>query len=100
MQLVWEFLVKEELCEKVVEVRRVSGYDGWHGIGLRHLEGRMLLQFYLGKELCVSNTWLRREEKRKVTYRMGKNVTEIDLVLINKEHRQSIQNVKAIAGEF
>ena len=25
----------------------------------------------LEKELCVSNTWFKREKKRKVTFRMG-----------------------------
>ena len=36
----------------------------------------------------------------KVTYRMGENETEIDFVLIQKEHRRFIRNVKAIPGEF
>ena len=46
----------------------------------------------------MSNTWFKREEKMKVTFRIGENETEIDFVLIKKEHRQSIQNVKAIPG--
>ena len=44
----------------------------------------MSLEFCLGKELCVSNTWFKREEKRKVTFRMGENETEFDFVLIKK----------------
>ena len=39
-----------------------------------------------------------RQEKRKVTFGMGENETEIDLVLTKKEHRRSIKNVKAIHG--
>ena len=31
---------------------------------------------------------------------MGENETEIDFVLIKKEHRRFIQNVKAIPGEL
>ena len=31
----------------------------------------MLLVFCFEKELCVSNTWFKRDEKRKVTFRMG-----------------------------
>ena len=46
----------------------------------------------------MSNTWLKREEKRKVTFRMGEKETEIDCVLIKKEHRLSMRNVKAIPG--
>ena len=47
----------------------------------------------------MSNTWC-MIEKMKVTVRVGENETEIDFVLIMTEHRQFIQNVKAIPGEF
>ena len=46
--------------------RHIDGFDGVHGIlgvGQRNLEGRILLEFCLEKELCVSNTWFKREEK-------------------------------------
>ena len=33
-----------------------------------------------GKEICVTNTWFNREEKRKVTFRMGENGIEIDFL--------------------
>ena len=33
-----------------------------------------------------------------MTFRIGENETEIDLVLIKKEHQWFIQNVKAIPG--
>ena len=46
----------------------------------------MLLEFCLEKELCVSNTWFKRVEKRKVKFRVGENETEINFVLIKKEH--------------
>ena len=62
-----------------------------------NLEGRVLLEFGLEKELCVSNSWLKREKNRKVTFRMGENETEIKQ---KKKHRRLIRNVKAIAGEF
>ena len=41
-----------------------------------------------------------REEKRKVTFRIGENETKIDFMLIWKEHWQFILNVKATPGEF
>ena len=40
--------------------RHIDRFDGvycWYGVGQRNLEGRMLLDFCLEKELCVSNTW-------------------------------------------
>ena len=30
----------------------------------------MIVEFSLEKEICASNTWFIREEKRKVTFRM------------------------------
>ena len=41
---------------------------GGNGIGERNVEGKMLLQFYDEKELCVANTWFSNGEKRKVMY--------------------------------
>ena len=42
----------------------------------------------------------RREEKRKVTFRIGENETKIDIVLIEIEHRRITQNVKANPWQF
>ena len=70
--------------------RNIYGfYDAHGGCGVvvqRNFEGRMFPELWLVKELFVSNTWFRREEKRKVTLRMGENETEIDFVLTKKEH--------------
>ena len=58
--------------------RKIYGFGGFHGgygIGERDLEGRMLLELSLEKELCVSDTWFKREGKRKLTLRMGENET-------------------------
>ena len=56
----------------------------------------MLSEFCLLKELCVSNTWFKREQKMKVTFKIGENETEIDFVLIKNEHQRFTQNVNTI----
>ena len=38
----------------------------------------------------MSNTWYKREENRKVTFRVDEIETKIDFVLIKKEHQQFI----------
>ena len=43
-------------------------------------------RFCLEKELCVPNTWFKREVKRKVTFLMCEHETKIYFVLIKKEH--------------
>ena len=59
---------------------------GGYSVCQRNFEGRMLLEFCLEKELCVSNTWFKREEKTKVTFRICENETDIVVVLMKKEH--------------
>ena len=62
--------------------RHFDGVHGGYGVSQRIMEGRMLLEICLKKELCLSTVWFKREGKRKVTFRMGENETEIDFVLI------------------
>ena len=68
--------------------RHIEGHNWVHGgigVGQRNLKGRMLLEFYLEKELYVPNAWLKREEKIKVIFRMEEDEIEIDIVLIKKK---------------
>ena len=69
-----------------IDIDGFNGVHGGYGISRSNLEGRMLFEFSLEMELCVSNTWFKREEKRMVTFGMGENETEIDIVLLKKEH--------------
>ena len=44
--------------------KRIKDYEGVHGgngIGERNVEGKMLLEFCDEKELCVANTWFKKE---------------------------------------
>ena len=80
-----------------------EGFEGIHGgyeIGKRNVEGRMLLDFCVQKELCVANTWYKKRDERKVTYSSGGNDTEIDFVLVGKEKRKYLRDVKVIPGEL
>ena len=64
----WDMHIADELVMCLGDInanigRHIDGFDGVHGgngVGQRNLEGRMLLEFCLEKELCVSNTWLKR----------------------------------------
>ncbi|KAK2552354.1 hypothetical protein P5673_026427 [Acropora cervicornis] len=56
------------------------------------MEGKVLL------ELCVANTWFRKGEKRKVTYRTGGNELEIDFLLVGEGNRKYLRDVKVIPG--
>ena len=75
-----------------------SVHDGY-GIGKRNVKGRRPLEFCDEKELCVANTWFENEQ-RKITCSMGRNVTAIDFVLIGKNKRKYLKDVKAISWKL
>uniref|UniRef100_A0A0L8HA70 Endonuclease/exonuclease/phosphatase domain-containing protein n=1 Tax=Octopus bimaculoides TaxID=37653 RepID=A0A0L8HA70_OCTBM len=81
-------------------IQRFEGVHGGNGIGKRNLEGRMLLEFCDEKELYVVNMRFRKTEKRKVTFNAGGNETEIDFMLVGRENRKYLRDVKAIPGEL
>ena len=58
----------------------------------------MLLDFCVQKELCVANTWFKKRDERKVTYSSDGNDTKIGFVLVGKEKRKYLRNVKDILG--
>ena len=77
-----------------------EGIHGGYGIGKRNAEGRLFLNFCDQKELCVANTWFKKKDKRKVTYSSDGNDTEIDFVLVEKEKRKYLRDVKLLPGEL
>ena len=77
-----------------------EGVHGGNGIGERNAEGRMLLEFCDGKELCVGNTFFKKMDKRKVTFSSGSNETEIDFVLVGRQKRKFLKDVKSVPGEL
>ena len=54
-------------------VKNIDGFQAIHGgfsIGERNQKGRMLLLFCNARHLCVTNTWLRKADKKKIWLRM------------------------------
>ena len=67
--------------------RNIDRFDeihGGYGICKKNLERSILLELCLKKVLYISNIWLKRENKNKVTFRMGENEKKIDFELIKK----------------
>ena len=75
----------------------MDGFEGVHGgngIEEQKFEGAMLLEF-CGQDICVANIWFK---KRKMTYSSGGN--EIDFVLVEKESRKFLKDVKVVPWEL
>ena len=70
------------------EIEGFEGVHGGNGICQRNAEGRMLLEFCDEKELCVANTWFKKTDKRKITFKSGNNESEIDFILVSKKKQK------------
>ena len=71
--------------------KNINGFQGVHGgfsIGERNQEGCLLLEFCDAKHLCIANTWLRKADKKKITYSSGCN--ECDRFLYNGKSRSHV----------
>ena len=45
-----------------------DGVHGWYNVGQMNLERKMLLEICLRKINFLPNSWLKRREKKKVTF--------------------------------
>jgi len=82
------------------QIEGCEGVHGGNGIGKRNAEGRMLLEFCDERELCVANTWFKKTDKRKITFKSGMYESEIDFVLVSNKDRKYLRDVKAILWEL
>ena len=67
--------------------RNIDEFYGVHrefSIGERNQQGRMLLEFCDANYLCIANTWLRKDDKKKVTHGSRCNKSEIIFCIIGK----------------
>ena len=59
----------------------------------------MQLQFGIENELCMSNIWSMRKERKNVTFRIGKIRQKLTM-LLRREHWWFLINAKPVPGEF
>ena len=55
-----------------------------------------MLEFCDEKELCVANTWFKKRDQRKVTFRSGGNETKFDYIIVGKRNRKYLKDIKVI----
>ena len=82
------------------EIEGFEDVHGGNGIDKRNAKGRILLEFCDEKELCVANTWFKKTDKRKVTFKFGNNESEIVFILVSKENRKFLKDVKVTPWEL
>ena len=48
----------------------------------------------------MANTWFKKTDKRKITFKSGNNESKIDFILVTKENRKFLTDVKVIPWEL
>ena len=82
--------------------RDPGGFDGVHGgqgYGVRNVEGERILEFGDALELVVCNTFFKKDKAKLITYNSGGCKSTIDYIMVRKQDRIMVRNVKAIPGE-
>ena len=59
----------------------------------------MLLEFCDAKHICITNTWFRKADKKRITYGSRCNESEIDFCIMGKVDH-FLFYVKVITGEL
>jgi hypothetical protein len=78
------------------------GYElarGGFRYGSRHQEGEDILDFAVAYNLVIANTFFRKRYSHFVTFSSGHRSSQIDFVLIRREHNQACLDCKVIHGE-
>ena len=65
-------------------------------MGLKKQRGQEMLA---RNQLVVVNSFFKKRESHKITYRSGNNITEIDLLIVRSCRRNKVRNCKILAGE-
>ncbi|PZC74908.1 hypothetical protein B5X24_HaOG207038 [Helicoverpa armigera] len=79
-----------------VDFERVHGGFGY---GNRNTEGEEILRTCAAADLAVVNTFFKKKPDHLITYRSGRNATQIDFLLTRRHHISKVANCKVIPGE-
>uniref|UniRef100_A0A3P9J4A1 Endonuclease/exonuclease/phosphatase domain-containing protein n=1 Tax=Oryzias latipes TaxID=8090 RepID=A0A3P9J4A1_ORYLA len=72
---------------------------GRFGVKERNLEGQMVVDFAKRMEMAVVNTYFKKREEHRVTYRSGGRSTQVDYILCRRGHLREVNDCKVVVGE-
>ncbi|KAI5101079.1 hypothetical protein C0J45_8282 [Silurus meridionalis] len=70
---------------------------GRFGFKERNVEGQMLVDFAKKMEMAVVNTYFKKKENHRVTYKSGGRCTQVDHVLCRRCNLKEIEDSKVLA---
>jgi Reverse transcriptase (RNA-dependent DNA polymerase) len=86
-------------CHVGAEALGFEGVHGGHGFGRRNVEGEMLLELASALGLVVVNTCFTKRDSQKVTFESAGMRTVVDYVLVRRQERAMVLNVKVICDK-
>ena len=72
---------------------------GRYGLNKRNAEGQMVVEFAKRMEMAVVNTYFKKKEEHRVTYKSGGKCTQVDYILSRRCNLKEISDCKVVAGE-
>ena len=79
--------------------RRDEEVMGRHGFKERNLEGQMIVDFAKRMQTAVLNTYFRKKEEQRVTYKSGERCAQVDYVLCRRCNLKEISDCKVVVGK-
>ncbi|XP_051784559.1 craniofacial development protein 2-like [Erpetoichthys calabaricus] len=72
---------------------------GRYGVKERNEEGQRIVDFAKRMDMAVVNTYFKKREEHKVTYKSGSRCTQVDYILCRRVNLKAIEDYKVVAGE-
>ena len=71
---------------------------GKYGAGTRHKEGSMVVNFMKRIDLVIVNTYFKKKDEHRVTYKSGQKSTQVDYVMCRRTNLKKMCNCKVIVN--
>ena len=72
---------------------------GRYGAGTRNKEGSMVVDFGKRLNLAIVNTYFKKKDKHRVTYKSGGKTTQVDYVMCRRRNLKEMCDCKVILNE-
>ena len=79
--------------------RGKEGTIGTYGVGASNEAGDQFVDFAMSHSLRIVNTFFKRAERHRITYKSGAAESQIDFILCRKSEKKNIRDCKVILGE-
>ena len=73
---------------------------GRYGAGIRNKEGLMVVDFGKRMDLAIVNTYFKKKDEHRVTYKSGRKSTQVDYVMCRRRNLKEMCDCKVILNEY